>query len=194
MDCYSVLQISKNATAQEVKQAYRKIALRYHPDRNPSPEARRKFVEATTAYRLLIDKQGNLIRRSQENSIPPKPDKTMSGRERDNWYRQRNAEKRARGEAEAWADKSFEEFSKTRIFKTAMVLSNVYDYIFLVLGVMLIIAPWVYYWKHEPSEEEIANGQLAFDVMDVTFAAGFGVLFTAGIYTFLFKQQNKSII
>ncbi|HTO16915.1 MAG TPA: molecular chaperone DnaJ [Edaphocola sp.] len=53
-DYYEVLGVSKSASADEVKKAYRKLALKYHPDRNPDDnEAEEKFKEAAEAYDVL---------------------------------------------------------------------------------------------------------------------------------------------
>ena len=53
-DYYEVLGVSKNATPEELKKAYRKLALQYHPDRNPGDkEAEEKFKEAAEAYDVL---------------------------------------------------------------------------------------------------------------------------------------------
>ncbi|HOM87939.1 MAG TPA: DnaJ domain-containing protein, partial [Spirochaetota bacterium] len=55
-DYYEVLGVPKNATEDEIKQAYRKLALKFHPDRNKgSKEAEEKFKEATEAYEVLRD-------------------------------------------------------------------------------------------------------------------------------------------
>ena len=57
-DLYEVLGVSKNASLEEIKKAYRKLAMQYHPDRNPgSKEAVEKFKEATEAYTILSDKE-----------------------------------------------------------------------------------------------------------------------------------------
>ncbi len=53
-DYYEVLGVSKNATADELKKAYRKLAIQYHPDKNPGDkEAEEKFKEAAEAYDVL---------------------------------------------------------------------------------------------------------------------------------------------
>ena len=53
-DYYDVLGISKNADAKEVKKSYRKMAVKYHPDKNPdNPAAEEKFKEAAEAYDVL---------------------------------------------------------------------------------------------------------------------------------------------
>jgi len=57
-DYYEILGVSKSATTDEIKAAYRKLALKYHPDRNPdNKEAEEKFKEAAQAYETLSDAQ-----------------------------------------------------------------------------------------------------------------------------------------
>lgn len=56
-DYYGILDVTPTATEKEIKKAYRKIALKYHPDRNPdNKEAEDKFKEAAEAYEVLSDK------------------------------------------------------------------------------------------------------------------------------------------
>ena len=55
-DYYEVLGVSKNASDAEIKAAYKKMAIKYHPDRNPdNKEAEEKFKEAAEAYDVLHD-------------------------------------------------------------------------------------------------------------------------------------------
>jgi molecular chaperone DnaJ len=57
-DYYEILSVTRTATEQEIKSSYRKLAMQFHPDRNPgNSEAEEKFKEATEAYSVLIDSE-----------------------------------------------------------------------------------------------------------------------------------------
>ena len=61
-DFYDVLGVSKNASPEELKSAYRKLAVKHHPDKNPGDKASEdKFKEAGEAYGILSDKEKNKI-------------------------------------------------------------------------------------------------------------------------------------
>jgi molecular chaperone DnaJ len=64
-DYYEVLGVSKTASKEEIKDAYRKLALQYHPDRNKAPEAEEKFKEISEAYAVLSDDE----KRSQYDQL-----------------------------------------------------------------------------------------------------------------------------
>ncbi|MGN6734266.1 MAG: DnaJ domain-containing protein [Candidatus Binatia bacterium] len=54
-DCYEVLGVDRNATQERIKQAYRQLAMKYHPDRNPDSDATERFKEIAEAYAVLCD-------------------------------------------------------------------------------------------------------------------------------------------
>ena len=57
-DYYDILNVSKSASDAEIKSAYRKLAMKYHPDRNPDDKAaENKFKEVSEAYDVLKDNQ-----------------------------------------------------------------------------------------------------------------------------------------
>jgi DnaJ-class molecular chaperone len=56
MDLYKILELEKSATKEEIKKAYRKLAMKYHPDRNKGDkEAEKQFKQINEAYSVLSD-------------------------------------------------------------------------------------------------------------------------------------------
>jgi len=57
-DFYEILEVDKNATEEEIKKAYRRLALKWHPDKNPNnkTQAEEKFKLIAEAYEVLSDK------------------------------------------------------------------------------------------------------------------------------------------
>lgn len=57
-DYYEILGVNRDASEEEIKKSYRKLAMKYHPDRNPdNPKAEEQFKEAKEAYETLSDDQ-----------------------------------------------------------------------------------------------------------------------------------------
>ncbi|KAJ3683971.1 hypothetical protein LUZ61_013135 [Rhynchospora tenuis] len=54
-DCYDLLGVSQSANASEIKRAYYKLSLKYHPDKNPDPDSKKLFVKIANAYEILRD-------------------------------------------------------------------------------------------------------------------------------------------
>jgi hypothetical protein len=72
VDYYSILGLPRGASKAQIKTAYRKLALQWHPDRNPSPGARQKFIQITEAYDALMEGKTFSFSRPFK-AEPPKP-------------------------------------------------------------------------------------------------------------------------
>ncbi|OAQ27525.1 DnaJ-domain-containing protein [Linnemannia elongata AG-77] len=60
-DYYNILGVSKDADDDQIKKAYRKLALKYHPDKNSAPDAEKKFHDISEAYEVLSDKNKRAV-------------------------------------------------------------------------------------------------------------------------------------
>ncbi|XP_020553182.1 uncharacterized protein LOC105165743 isoform X3 [Sesamum indicum] len=79
-DYYSVLNVSRNATLQEIKAAYRSLARKYHPDMNKRPGSEEKFKEIAAAYEVLSDtEKRSLYDRFGEQGLRGEFDATSAG-------------------------------------------------------------------------------------------------------------------
>jgi len=84
-DFYGVLGVAKTASGGTIKEAYRRLAVRYHPDRNKSPDAEEKFKEVSQAYFVLSDAE----KRTLYDALGP--DKYEDPREVFRYYVEREA-------------------------------------------------------------------------------------------------------
>ena len=153
--------------------------MRYHPDRNAEPRAAEAFILVNEAYEYLSDPQRRTV------SAP------MTGRARDEARRkarhddweayQREA---ARRRAEAYARASVDEFERSPLFKAAMFMDRIYNYLFIILGMLIIILPFIgVYTMDEEYKEDYNYFILIVPVI-------LGLVFVYGMWYFTFKLEE----
>jgi hypothetical protein len=125
-DYYQILGIPLNSSPDDIKRAYRQKARMYHPDINPSPDAKDKFILATEAYEFLI-----------ANSDKMTNDEEAYRQAMEEWrkYRQDRSQQRAR----AYARASYVHFRNTKFYKTTRIFDGTSIVFSLLVSVMVVI-------------------------------------------------------
>lgn len=125
-DYYGILGIPDNSSIEDIKKAYRKKARLYHPDINPSPEAKDLFINATEAYEFLIA-NFEKIAQSDEAYFQAMED----------WrkYRQDRSHQRAR----AYARTPYSHFKETRFYKTTRIFDGTTIIFSFAISIMVLI-------------------------------------------------------
>ncbi|MFN8309742.1 MAG: J domain-containing protein [Chitinophagales bacterium] len=117
-DYYRILEVSENATPDQIKRAYRKLAVKLHPDRNKSATAHHDFIALTEAYEYLTRYHGN-----------SEPEYT--------WYQTERTEARERGTEHA--EMKYETFVESEYFKNSKAALQLVEYTLFALSVVLLI-------------------------------------------------------
>ena len=124
-DLYDVLGVARTASDDDIKEAFRKLALEYHPDRNRSPEAEERFKDDSEAYAVISDPQKRTLYDALGSEEYDEPWDDFR------YERQREAAKRNARNYEAYRSAHREEVVKT----TGMLL--------FFLALFNAIPPWV---------------------------------------------------
>jgi len=186
-DYFAILGLAQDADEDDIKRAYRKQARAWHPDVNPDPGATARFVEINEAYEFLSDAS---LRKAYEWR---QADSTANFDERvrrEAVFRMWMADQQARSRTQAYqhAEMPFSEFEKSPIFRTAMHISRVYNYIFLFAGACMVILPALSYILQDPNLPEDQKHTLAELILPTLVGCGF----VFGIYYFLFKFKHEN--
>ena len=131
-DYYKLLNISNTANELEIKKAYRRAALYWHPDKNKSLNASEKFIEINEAYNILINKDkrevyDNLLTANKEK------DSTKFNENNDNYSKYTN-----------WVKEERIKTEKELHISSDKIFTNVFDYlnrygIYTLFGFLLIV-------------------------------------------------------
>lgn len=176
-DYYKVLGLRQGASDDDIRKAYRKKAMEYHPDRNPSPDAQEMFIRITEAYEYLTTHpyRRNITEEEVRANYQA-------------WVDYRRTEARRR--AEAYAKASYAEFRKSPIYRSTTVIDGTMVFLGLLLASMVIIMSvygYTYRMKMASSSREEPSLLLA----AVTFIIGCSYMIISVIYLSAWMAQQK---
>jgi len=137
-DYYHILGLTSGSSPDEIKKAYRHKARLYHPDINPDPEAKNKFIQATEAYEFLI---------ANYNKVTNNDEAYRQAMEDWRKYRQDRSRQRAR----AYAQASYVRFKKTRFYRSTRILDAttiIFNLVVSILVIIYTIYGFLYRLKH----------------------------------------------
>lgn len=145
-DYFSILELSDNASMDDIKTAYRKLAKRYHPDVNKSPDAHEKFCEITEAYEFLIH---HWIKFSDKRSDKIKYEQYYQQQHQSADYERfrREAQEKARRQARMRYEKfkkQHEAFQESGLNDIALIFTMLMRFISAVLFFALFFTPIVF--------------------------------------------------
>jgi curved DNA-binding protein CbpA len=144
-DYYTVLGARQGASDDEIRKAYRRKAMEYHPDRNHSEEAQEMFIRVTEAYEYLTSHpHGRNITREEVR------------KNYEAWINYRQAEARKR--AEEYAKTTYRNFTKSQLYRSTIVIDGTMVFLGLGLAVTVIFMTiFGYFYRHRmansPDEE-----------------------------------------
>ena len=148
---YERLGLSKSASLPEIKQAYRELAKRFHPDVSEEVDAEQQFVFIAEAYEILSDPQKRnrydwTLRYRSRSRQPSAPSKTKPREDRNSVWFERQ-QRRARQRARSYANMSYERYSQDVLTRTTwsfyatriLVLVGIGAVVFVPVTLVLIL-------------------------------------------------------
>lgn len=176
-DYYRILGIRQGASDDEIRRAYRKKALEYHPDRNPSPEAEGMFIRVTEAYEYLTSHPHG--RNISEEEVR---------RNYQAWVNYRQAEARRR--AEAYARASYTEFRKSPVYRSTTHIDGTMVFLGLLLGSAVMIMS-VYGYRYRMLVAFNPREEPSLALAALTFIMGFSYTVISLLYLSAWVSQQK---
>ncbi|MDZ7738968.1 MAG: J domain-containing protein [Bacteroidales bacterium] len=172
---YNVLGLAPGASINDIKNAYRKCARRYHPDINSSESAVDMFIISTEAYQFLITHQKNLLY-----------NKSMTNQFVNDW--ERNKREQARRKAYAYSRTRYSNFKNSGMYKSTRVLDKTQLYMSTAVALLIIIlAINGYIFRLRMVDEGFEKPTLA----GFLFLLFTGLLFLAFSLVFLYHNHYK---
>lgn len=137
-DYYEILGLPVDSSVEDIKKAYREKARLYHPDINPSPEAKDLFIAATEAYEFLID-----------NFEKIKNDDQAYLQAMEDWRKYR--QDRSRKRATVYARTPYSTFKNTRFYKSTRIFDGttiVFSFVISIMVLVYTIYGYIYRLRH----------------------------------------------
>jgi hypothetical protein len=134
-DYYEILDLPANSSVEEIKKAYRKKARLYHPDINPSPDAKDLFINLTEAYEFLLSYREKI-----------KADDQAYYQAMEDWRKYR--QDRSRKRATVYARASYVKFKQTDFYKSTRIFDGTTIIISFLISVLVIVyAVYGYFYR-----------------------------------------------
>ena len=124
-DYYKILEIKSGSTVDDIKKAYRKKAREFHPDINPSPDAKESFIACTEAYEFLLTYRSKIT--SDEEAFK---------QAMEDWRKYR--QKRSRYRAKVYSQTSYSRFRDTNFYKTTRIFDGTTIIFSMVISIMVL--------------------------------------------------------
>lgn len=171
---YQVLQLPLGASDADIKSAYRSLAKKYHPDISGTTATRADFIRVNEAYEILMKRDAMLqeaLRRKRAKETEPR--------------RKKSTFDNPSARASTHADMRYEDFTKSPLYRTAMVMDSAFDYVFVMMGCLMVVAP-IFEYVTESMNPENADKEPEFHFLPILLGIGF----LYGLWYFLFKSKR----
>lgn len=176
-DYYRVLGLRQGASDDEIKKAYRRKAMEFHPDRNQSLDAQEIFIRITEAYEYLTTHPHG--RNISEEEVK---------RNYQAWVDYRQAEARKR--AEAYARATYAEFRKSQVYKSTTIIDGTMVFLGLGLAVMVIFMS-VYGYQYRMKVAVTSRDEPSLSLAALTFIIGCSYLIISLLYLSAWVAQKR---
>lgn len=177
-DYYRILGIRQGASDDEIRKAYRRKAMEYHPDRNHSDGAHEVFLRITEAYEYLTSHPGSRNITEEE-----------SRKNYQAWVDYRQAEARKR--AEEYAKSTYSAFKKSPIYQSTTVIDGTMVFLGMALAVGVILMP-IFGYSHRMKVALGPDDEPSLAIAIVTLIGGILYLAISFLHLSAWLAQQKN--
>ncbi|MBL7942968.1 MAG: J domain-containing protein [Flavobacteriales bacterium] len=185
-DYFAILELNREAGADQVRAAYRRLAKEFHPDVNHHPGAKERFMEIHEAYEYLSDEG----RRNWFRHYGARPRiSTYELERREMIYKDwvERQQRAARVRAMRYAETPAESFFRSRVYRAASAVNKWFNLIFVAAAIGMVVVPLFNFLTWTP-ESLVAKPHWS----SVVAPASIGLFFLIAGYYMLFVQDSTS--